>query len=102
MVNQINSLQAITLIQDKSAQVADIRDVNSFNSGHIENAIRLDNDNFSDFVEKADKTKPIIVCCYHGNSSQSVAGILQSMGFDSFSLIGGMSDWSLSSPVVTN
>ncbi|MDA9050683.1 rhodanese-like domain-containing protein, partial [Pseudomonadales bacterium] len=37
----------------------------------------------------------IVVCCYHGISSQSVANWLAEQGFDNvYSLIGGYAAWS--------
>lgn len=68
----------------------DIRDPQSFANGHIEGAIHIDNGNIDDFLMRADKTKALVVCCYHGNSSQSAAEFFQQQGFmNSFSLDGG-------------
>ena len=90
---QVTPEQALEMIQQDSAVVIDIRDAQSFAQGHIENAQRIDNDNFQAFIESADKEKPIIVCCYHGNSSQPAAQSIAGLGFKSFSMQGGMSGW---------
>ncbi len=95
MSNQVTPQQADVLIKEKNAVVIDIRDVNSFAQGCIEGAIRIDNSNFQAFIESADKDKPIIVCCYHGNSSQPASQTVASFGFESYSLQGGMSAWAL-------
>ncbi len=100
MINQITPQQADQLIKESSAIVIDIRDVNSFEQGHIESAIRIDNDNFQAFIESADKENPVIVCCYHGNSSQAASQTVASFGFKSYSLQGGMSAWALTMPTV--
>ncbi|MFT6733349.1 MAG: thiosulfate sulfurtransferase [Polaribacter sp.] len=100
MINQVTAPQAQELIDNSGAVVIDIRDANSFEQGHIENAIRIDNDNFQAFIESADKEKPIIVCCYHGNSSQPASQTVASFGFKSYSLQGGMGAWTINMPVV--
>ena len=70
---------------DNDAQLVDIRDPQSFDFGHIPGAIRLDNDN---------QQAPLIVCCYHGNSSQGAAAYLASIGFaETYSLDGGFDLW---------
>ena len=46
------------------------------------------------FCEKTSKEKPVVVCCYHGISSQSVAQYLVAKGFSTvISLIGGYEGW---------
>lgn len=90
---RISPLQASQLLE-QGAQLVDIRDPQSYASGHIVNAVRLDNDNLPEYVASADKHKPLIVCCYHGNSSQPAAAYLASLGFNQvFSLDGGFDLW---------
>lgn len=102
MFTRINVSQAAALVENSQALVVDIRDANAFASGHIEGATRVDNSNFQEYLSQADKTKPIIVVCYHGNSSQSAAELFNQQGFiKSYSLDGGMSGWSLTNEVVT-
>ncbi len=93
MINRISVPQAQLMIKEKDAIVVDIRDSASYAHGHIDGAILLDNDNFQAFIDNADKSRPIIVCCYHGNSSQASSGVISSLGFQSYSLDGGMADW---------
>ena len=70
--------------------IIDIRDQGSYEAGHIENAVHVQQTNIEQFIEKADKEKPIVVCCYHGNSSQGAAEFLSQRGFkDTYSLMGG-------------
>jgi thiosulfate sulfurtransferase len=81
-------------LADNTATVVDIRDQQSFLMGHISGAIHLHNDNVEQFITNADKERPLIVCCYHGNSSQGAAGYLASQGFaDVYSLDGGFELW---------
>jgi len=91
MIKQITAAEAKLLIDNENAIVVDIRDAASFAQGHIKDAFRIDNDNFQQFVDDTDKNTPIIVCCYHGNSSQAATGVINSLGFQGYSLQGGMS-----------
>lgn len=72
----------------------DIRDRESFNQGHIKNAIHIDNSNVAQYISTTDKTKRLVVCCYHGNSSQGAAQYFFEHGFEhSYSLDGGFEEW---------
>ncbi len=99
MIKEITAAEAKLLIEKENAIVVDIRDAASFAKGHIKGAVRIDNDNFQQFVDETDKSTPIIVCCYHGNSSQAATGVINSLGFTGYSLQGGMSAWPPSYPV---
>ncbi|MEW6989818.1 thiosulfate sulfurtransferase GlpE [Colwelliaceae bacterium 6441] len=93
----INELNAV--INEKSHVVVDIRDPTSFQNGHIPDAIHLTNDNITDFIREADLDAPVVVCCYHGNSSQQAAQFLASQDFtEVYSLDGGFVDWQLHFP----
>lgn len=93
----INELHEV--INNKTHVVVDIRDPASFQTGHIPNAIHLTNDNIGDFIREADLDAPLVVCCYHGNSSQQAAQFLASQDFtDVYSLDGGFVDWQVNYP----
>ncbi|MCE9774822.1 MULTISPECIES: thiosulfate sulfurtransferase GlpE [Shewanella] len=82
------------MAEDAELQIVDIRDPASFETAHIPGAIRLGNDNLADYLRDADMDKPLVVCCYHGISSQSAAEYLQHQGFDEvYSLDGGFAAW---------
>jgi len=101
-VKQISVINAALLIKTEPTQVVDIRDLTAFGSGHINGAIRVDNQNIQDFIEQADKTKNLLVCCYHGHSSISAANFFDSQNFEKvYSLDGGMTSWTLSQDTVT-
>jgi thiosulfate sulfurtransferase len=86
--------QTVTLIEQENAVIIDIRDPASFRSGHIEDAIHINNDNVQTFVEGANKSVPLIVCCYHGNMSKGAADFFDRQGFEkSYSLDGGYTEW---------
>ncbi|GGX49251.1 thiosulfate sulfurtransferase GlpE [Saccharospirillum salsuginis] len=79
--------------------VLDIRDPVSFESGHIDGALHLTNDNVQERLAEVPTDRPVVVCCYHGNSSQPVAQWLSEQGFETvYSLDGGYSAWALIHP----
>lgn len=83
--------------------VVDIRDPQSFAMGHISGSQHLDNHSLHDFIRAADLDAPLIVTCYHGNSSQSAAAYLISQGFsDVYSLDGGFELWRTTYPAETS
>ncbi|MEO9273683.1 thiosulfate sulfurtransferase GlpE [Marinomonas sp. 5E14-1] len=94
----IDIADALPIIENNAA-VVDIRDLVSFETSHISNAISLTNDNVQSFISTTEKQQPIIVCCYHGNSSKGAAEYLASEGFQEvYSLNGGFSQWSAMFP----
>ena len=89
-VNEARQLMA----ERGDVQVIDIRDLQSYGSGHIENARHIHNDNVAEFLESADSSAPLLVCCYHGNMSQQAAAFFAEQGFaSSYSLDGGYEAW---------
>uniref|UniRef100_UPI0025827287 thiosulfate sulfurtransferase GlpE n=1 Tax=uncultured Spongiibacter sp. TaxID=870896 RepID=UPI0025827287 len=87
---RISISDAEQLLRQPSTQLADIRDEQSYQLGHIKGASHLDNHNLQQFIEDADPDAPLIIYCYHGNSSQSAADWLSEQGFsDVVSLDGG-------------
>lgn len=95
---RISADQALAL-RSQGAVVVDIRDPQSFAAGHISGSLHLDNHSLHDFIAKADFDKPLIVSCYHGNSSQSAAAYLAHQGFSEvYSLDGGFDGWRASYP----
>ncbi len=94
----ISTAQALELLQ-KDATVADIRDQQSFVAGHMPNAVNVNNDNLHQFMQDANMDKPLLVCCYHGISSQSAAQFLVQQGFDEvYSVNGGFEAWRVDFP----
>ena len=83
------------LLTDETVTVLDIRDPVSFSDGHIENALHAETVDMDKFLAQEDKSKPLLVYCYHGISSQSAAAFLTENGFSQvYSLEGGYTAWS--------
>ena len=91
--------QEAQALREQGAVVVDIRDQPTYAAAHITGAQHLDNVNIADFIRAADLDAPLIVACYHGNSSQSAAAYLISQGFsDVYSLDGGFELWRATFP----
>lgn len=87
------------LLSNNAPVIVDTRDQNSFDIAHITGAIRLSNETVADFLRDADPDASVVVCCYHGISSQQVAEYLVSQDFtDVSSLEGGFTQWELQYP----
>lgn len=86
---RIDATTALALVGE-GAPLFDIRDPGSFAAGHHPKAIRLDNGNAEAELASLDRTKPILILCYHGNSSRMAAASLAGQGFlDACSIDGG-------------
>ncbi len=83
----------------EDAFVVDIRDPDSYGASHIPDAVHLNDDNVKDFIASSDKEKPLIVYCYHGNSSKGAASFFAGKGFkEVYSMAGGFESWVHSFP----
>lgn len=82
------------MLDNAQLNIVDIRDEQSFAAGHIRNAVHLDNTRVANFIQDTDPDAPLIVCCYHGHSSQQASQYFVEQGFDEvYSLDGGFTEW---------
>lgn len=98
MRNQYQELsweEADRLLANGGIVVLDVRAEDSFQAAHIPGAIHLSIRNLADFCKRPDREElPVLVYCYHGISSQSVAQHLIQNGFKQvYSLKGGFEEW---------
>ena len=90
----IDCVQADELIAGGDVIIIDVRDQEAYDKAHINGAIRLAVNSLDDFCDSIDKEKNILVYCYHGISSQSVAQYLIDQGMQNvYSLTGGYEVW---------
>lgn len=88
------------LSDQQSINVIDIRDPQSYAAGHMPKSVNINNQNAGDYIEKTDKSVPLVVVCYHGHSSQPAAQYFAAQGFeDVYSMDGGFELWKLNHPV---
>jgi thiosulfate sulfurtransferase len=98
----ISTEEVNTMREGGNIQLVDIRDEQSFREGHIKGAKHLANHTLDDFIREADPDQPVVVYCYHGNSSQPAAAFLFEKGFeDVYSMDGGFELWRGQYPVET-
>ena len=85
------------------AECVDIRDDASFSAGHIKGSTHLTNNSLHSFMADVEFETPVIVCCYHGVSSQQAAQFLIHQGFEEvYSLDGGFEAWRQAQPFETS
>lgn len=94
MFKRISIHDAKKFLDQGDAQFVDIRDEMSYQQGHIPTAAPLNQGNLQQWMTAADLDKPVLVCCYHGNSSQPAAQFLFEKGFEQvYSIDGGFEAW---------
>jgi thiosulfate sulfurtransferase len=99
---RISVTEANELMQKGHVVIADIRDDQSFANGHVANAFHLSNGTMTSFSQTFDFETPVLVFCYHGNSSQGAAQYLTQQGYDEvYSVDGGFEMWKQNFPFVT-
>jgi thiosulfate sulfurtransferase len=98
-VKEITVEKARELI-NYGAVIVDVRDPASFEAAHVPNAHYLSDANIEKFVTSTDKSKPVVVYCYHGHTSLGGAAYLMDQGFtEVYSLIGGFERWRQTEPI---
>ncbi len=94
MFKQLTHEEAAKIITESSPVIADVRDLESYEHSHIPGAIHLSMVKLQEFCDNNLKDQTIILYCFHGISSQSVAQHLVDQGFSHvYSLSGGFEAW---------
>jgi thiosulfate sulfurtransferase len=84
------------MIDQGEVTLVDVRDGGAFSAANILNAVHITQENVDEFLSSTNKEHPLIVYCYHGNSSKGAADYFASQGFkDVFSMDGGFEAWRL-------
>ena len=93
MYKSIQPVSAYDMIEQDTVTIVDIRD---------SDAQHVSGENLEKFVETSDFNQPLLVYCYHGNSSQPAAAYFGDRGFeDVYHLVGGFESWRSSNlPIV--
>lgn len=90
----INIEDAHQKLHQKQAVLVDIRDPQSYALAHTPGAFHLTNDSLLAFMQCTDYETPVMVMCYHGNSSKGAAQYLLEQGYDRvYSVDGGFEAW---------
>ncbi|AGH42209.1 thiosulfate sulfurtransferase GlpE [Paraglaciecola psychrophila] len=95
----ISVQQAQQKQSEGTVRFVDIRDDSAFEAGHIKDSTHLTNGSLHSFMADVEFDTPVIVCCYHGISSQQAAQFLIHQGFEEvYSLDGGFEAWRKDQP----
>ena len=95
----ISVQQAQQKQSEGTVRFVDIRDDSAFEAGHIKDSTHLTNGSLHSFMAAVEFDTPVIVCCYHGISSQQAAQFLIHQGFEEvYSLDGGFEAWRKDQP----
>ena len=91
---RVNGAQAVELVE-RGAVIVDVRNLDEFNAGHIENAILLPANETATTILTVvpDKDQTILLYCRSGNRSGRVAAALAELGYTSIYDLGPMTDW---------
>ena len=93
-IPEIQIDQAKERLDHKDGIFVDIRDPDSYQAAHIPGARHLHDGNLQEFVHNTEKEKPLVVYCYHGNSSLGAVAYLLENGFKNVaSMRGGFEAW---------
>ena len=88
--------EAKALMESGGATIGDVRDADAYRASSIENAVHVQHETMDEFLAVAAKDKPLILYCYHGNSSQGAANYFSELGFkEVYSIDGGYEAWRL-------
>ena len=97
MAQQINLVSARDLLGTPNSAFIDIRDADSYESGHLPGALAASKENIDAFLIATPKDTRLVVYCYHGHSSIPAADWFSSQGFTNVaSMIGGFEGWRFS------
>jgi rhodanese-related sulfurtransferase len=99
-IKEVNSAEALQLINHKNAIVLDVRESSEYDAGHVLNAKLVPLGKLKERIGELEKYKdqPIVVVCRSGNRSGTACFILGKQGFSqAYNLAGGVQAWQKSS-----
>lgn len=86
--------QAQQILESGSCTVFDIRDDRSYEMGRLPGAQRINDQIIRRMRKTEQRHSPVLIYCYHGNSSKDLAQMLCDFGFSKvYSLDGGYTAW---------
>lgn len=87
---RISASEALTLLAQDDATVFDVRDSATYQASHLAKAANLAMERIPAWSKRLNKDAPVLVYCYHGNSSQEYAQMLADFRFNRvYSVDGG-------------
>jgi rhodanese-related sulfurtransferase len=95
-VKEVNTAEALQLINHKNAIVLDVREPKEYDSGHVLNSKLMPLGKLKERMGELEKFKeqPIVVVCRSGNRSGTACFLLGRKGFSqAYNLAGGVQAW---------
>jgi rhodanese-related sulfurtransferase len=95
-IKDVNSAEALQLINHKNALILDVRQESEYKSGHILNAKLIPLGSLAGRTGELERYRelPIVVVCRSGNRSASACATLGKLGFaQAYNLSGGVIAW---------
>lgn len=95
-IKEVNSAEALQLINHKNAIILDVREDSEFKSGHILNAKWIPLGKLAQRIGELERYREqsIVVVCRSGNRSASACSTLGKQGFtQAYNLSGGVVGW---------
>ena len=81
------------LHQKEDIKILDVREVEEFQSGHIEGALNAPLSTLENGYKQLDASKRYYVICQGGKRSERACQFLETKGFDVVNVEGGMNQW---------
>jgi thiosulfate sulfurtransferase len=83
-----------SMLNEDEIMLLDCRKLQDYRTDHIENAMYVHEDLKESLLKRSDKSKKMIIYCYHGHSSEHLAQMFVDFGYKQvFSLKGGFEAW---------
>lgn len=95
-IREVNSTEALQLVNHKNALVLDVREAEEYKSGHVLNSRWIPLGKLGERIGELEKfrERPVVVVCRSGNRSGNACVILGKRGFGQvYNLAGGMMAW---------
>jgi rhodanese-related sulfurtransferase len=95
-VFNVSADEFYTLINAVNGNIIDVRTLDEYNSGHIENAMLIDyyRGDLQHRLDSLDKSVPVLIYCRSGNRSATATNIMEFLGFRLiYNLENGIISW---------
>lgn len=91
---EITAEKARDIIADSNPVLLDTRDAHSYREEHIDGAMLAHDGLMESLIRQKNYDRPVVIYCYHGNSSKDMAEFFGGIGFKYvYSLQGGYVAW---------
>lgn len=93
---QLTPHQVVSLVNQESPVLLDLRDKGDYNKGHIIDSVNLPYAKLDGEIERvvSDKSKPVVLICKLGQHSSAAGKKLAAMGYSQvYRLKGGVGEW---------